>query len=210
MFQSKPKLSLPTWFVNPLRIKRRSFIHSLNRLWFWVEPVKFPGIFLLVLSITLVILGFNYAFWTDMSKGIFIEAVGAAMDILIFGILLAFASFLGEKRREIRRQQDVIDDFKKWNSDEARYRIAGAVRRLIRLNRTSINFSGIELCDFSFPGHDIKNIAGSIFYDGTWGTLGSQDKVHLERVDFMNTDCRNVIFSKFNPFSGFNFGDYIR
>ena len=32
--------------------------------------------------------------------------------------------------------------------------------------------------------------------------MGSRDKVVLENVDFISVDCRNVIFSKFNPVGG--------
>ena len=53
------------------------------------------------------------------------------------------------------------------------------------------------MSDFSFGDHDIKNIAGSRFYDGTWG--GRRSRMVLERVDFSRVDCRDIVFSAFNP-----------
>ena len=141
----------------------------------------------------------------EIFRGIYIEATGAAMDIIVFGIVLALFVYYTNLRRErtldIARQKELIDDFKKWNVDEARYRIAGALRRLNRLRCTKLDFSGLELSDFSFEWHEIESIEGSTFYDGSWGTLSRRDKVTLERVDFAGLDCTNVVFSKFNPFS---------
>lgn len=142
----------------------------------------------------------------EILPGVYIEATGAVMDIVVFGIVLALLSLWTNRNRErtldITRQKELIDDFKKWNSDEARHRIAGAIRRLNRLYCTTIDFSGIELSDFSFEWNDIHSIEGSTFYDGSWGTGSRKDRVVLEDVDFATVDCRNVVFSKFNPFGG--------
>ena len=93
----------------------------------------------------------------------------------------------------------MIDDFKKWDSEEGRYRIAGAVRRLNRLGRTSIDFVGMEMSEFSFPAQDIDSIAGSKFYLGTWGPESSDARAVLTKVNFSRVDCSNVIFSAYQP-----------
>lgn len=140
-------------------------------------------------------------FWS----GLFVEFNGMLFDIVVFGVLISLFMRATERRREVRRQQEIVDDYKKWDSEEARFRIAGAIRRLIELGRTDIDFGGIELTDFSFRRHDIKSIKGSVFYDGTWGEMGSRDNVVLDRVSFSSLDCRAVVFSRFNPFVGFKF-----
>ncbi len=141
----------------------------------------------------------------EISRGIYIEATGALMDIVVFGFVLALLALWTNRRRErslsITRQKELVDDFKKWDADEARHRIAGALRRLNHLGSTKIDFSGLELSDFSFGWHEIESIEGSTFYDGSWGTRSGKDRVTLERVDFTKVDCRNVVFSKFNPFA---------
>lgn len=133
---------------------------------------------------------------------VWVEFVGLTFDV--FFILIIFASFeyRRQKAQDLRRQQEIVDDYKKWDSEEAKFRIAGAIRRLNRLGKTAIDFGGIELREFSFRRHDIKSINSSTFYDGTWGELGSRDNVILEKVDFSHVDCRGVVFSKFNPFGG--------
>ena len=85
---------------------------------------------------------------------------------------LALVIVRRDRRRETVSQHELIDDFKKWDSEEARHRIAGAVRRLNRLGQTAIDFVGMETTGLSFPAHDIGSIAGSAFYAGAWGSAG--------------------------------------
>lgn len=180
------------------------FVLWLRREFF--EYTILLSVLVLVVGLSLVITLYRTrpelqdGFW----PGVFIEFNGMLFDIAVFGILIAFFLRAAERRREVHRQQELIDDYKKWDNDEAKFRIAGAIRRLIRSGKTDIDFGGIELRDFSFRRHDIKSIKGSIFYDGTWGEMGSRDNVKLEKIDFDFVDCRDVIFSKFNPFDGFN------
>lgn len=131
-----------------------------------------------------------------------VEFIGLTYDIFFILVLFAFFDHRRQGWLDARRQQEIIDDYKKWNSEEAKFRIAGAIRRLVRAGKTNIDFGGIELRDFSFRGHDIKSIRGATFYDGTWGTSGRRDQVVLEDVDFTFVDCRQVTFSRFNPLSG--------
>ena len=156
-------------------------------------------ILFVLMVIVLFVVGKSYVDKEGMWEGVYVEAAGATMDIVIFGIIIAILVRLRERNREISRQEELIDDFKKWDSEEARHRIAGAVRRLNRSGRTAINFAGIELSDFSFRRHDIENIAGSTFYDGSWGTMGSRDCVVLTNVRFTSVDCAKVVFSACEP-----------
>jgi uncharacterized protein YjbI with pentapeptide repeats len=168
------------------------------------DVILYSFIILLVLGTVSAIL---FQGWPELRKdywsGIFFEFHGLIFDIAVFGVLIAFFIRITERRREIRHQQETIDDFKKWDSDEAQFRIAGAIRRINRLGKTNIDFAGIELKDFSLRRHDITSIRGSVFYDGTWGSMGSRDRVVLERMDFSSVDCRDVVFSLLNPLSGF-------
>lgn len=170
--------------------------------WFGPIPIAIAIAAVLVLLLRVLAVWYGGA-PGEILRGIYIEAGGAVMDIVVFGIVLAALAAMTSRRREITRQMELIDDYKKWNSDEARYRIAGAIRRLNELNRTEIDFSGIELSDFRFRWLEIESIAGSTFYDGSWGTWSGKDKVTLTDVDFCAVNCRNVLFSKFDPLSGF-------
>ena len=63
-------------------------------------------------------------------QGVFIEAAGAVMDLVVFGVVIGVVVVRRDRWREVRSHQEQIDDYKKWDSEEARHRIAGAVRAL--------------------------------------------------------------------------------
>ena len=183
---------------NLWRAAHRSMGAARRRVSEWLDhPVVFALWLVAIAVVMLTLLRGWYDGWDGLWQGVFVEATGATMDLAVFGILIALVAGRRERNREIRSQEDLIDDFKKWGSEEARYRIAGAVRRLNRLGRTAIDFTGIEMSDFSFGNHDIKSIVGSRFCEGAWG--GSRERMVLERVDFSLVDCRDVVFSAFNP-----------
>ena len=165
----------------------------------WMDPpVRFVSVLVVAGGAVLWVASHWYSQWGDMWQGVYVEGAGAVMDLVVFGIIIGVMVGRVERRRQISSQQELIDDFKKWDSEEARYRIAGAVRRLNRLGRTSINFVGMEISAFSFRDHDIESIAGSKFYVGALG-LGSRARALLRGVDFSFVDCSSVVFSAFNP-----------
>lgn len=149
-------------------------------------------------GIYLALPDFRDGYWS----GVFVEATGFFLDLVFFGIVLALIVHWRDKKLEGRRYQEEIQDFKHWDTEEGRLRIAGAIRRLGRLGKTDIDFRGIKLSDFSFKGNDIQSIRGSTFYDGEWGTLTSREEVSLKGIDFGFMDCSKVTFSRFNPFHG--------
>ena len=182
---------------------RRWLDHGRRWLEEWIDAqVRFVAVVAGIGFAMVWIAGRWYGAWGEVWRGIYVEGTGALMDLVVFGIIIGVMVGRWERRRQIRSHQELIDDFKKWDSEEARYRIAGAVRRLNRLGRTSIDFVGMEVRGFAFRHHDIRSIAGSKFYVGAWGTLGSQERTVLEDVNFSYVDCRDVVFSALNPFAG--------
>lgn len=132
------------------------------------------------------------------------EMAGVTMDV--FFVLIVFASFefRRERQQSIERQQETIDDYKRWNVPEAHLRIAGAMRRLQKLGVHRFDLSGLLLTDYSFARSGIKSLAGSIFYDGSWGDPHSDATVQLRNVSFDYVNCRDVTFSPFEPFDWVN------
>ncbi len=170
----------------------------------WINPqVRFAAVVATVGLVVVWSTGRWYDSWGDVWQGTFVEGIGALMDLVVFGVIIGVMVGRRERAREMRSHQELVEDFKKWDSEEARYRIAGAVRRLNRLGRTSIDFVGLELRKFAFRQHDITSIAGSKFYVGAWGVQDSQNRTVLLEVDFSNVDCSDVVFSALNPFVGF-------
>jgi uncharacterized protein YjbI with pentapeptide repeats len=102
-------------------------------------------------------------------------------------------------------QHDIIEDYKGWDSEEARFRLAGAIRRLNKMGVDAINLSGARISDFSFSRNNIASLAGSTFFDGIWGEAIGESSVVLKKVDFSHVNCRSVTFSPYDPFSGLDF-----
>ncbi len=128
------------------------------------------------------------------------EVGGMALDVFV--ILIVYETHQGRRahKAEIARQHEIIDDYKRWDADEGRLRIAGAIRRLNRQRIYNVDLSGAILSDFAFASAGIKRLTGSTFYDGTWGEPHRQTEVSLTRVSFDWVECNDVLFSPYDPF----------
>ena len=177
----------------------RSRINDTKRwLVHWTVPqVWFASILALAGLCVVWIASPQYGGWSEIRQGVYVEGTGALMDLVVFGVIITIMVHLRERKQKISSQLELIDDFKKWDAEEGRYRIAGAVRRLNRLGRTAIDFVGLEMSEFSFRAQDIRSIAGSKFYLGQWYPPSSHVRALLRNVDFEQVDCSNVIFSAY-------------
>jgi hypothetical protein len=173
-----------------------NLVNYLKIIWSSAKPIWVTIIVLLVLATSLLLLRRSYFFFGDISQGIYIEAWGSVIDIFIIGIILALFTRTHNKKERIQRYIEEIEDFKKWDTEEARLRFAGNIRRLAKLGRTDIDFSGLVLCNFSFYSNDIENIRGAIFSLGLRLDKMSKNSTKLENVDFTHVDCSDVTFSK--------------
>lgn len=190
--------------INPYEMFRASPLwqQAIERRWrsFWFDS-NLPY----ALGLLIVCAGITVFWWairhTDPDD-LWSEMGGMTLDVLF--ILVIFAGFEGrrERRQEIARQMETIDDHKRWDSEEARVRLAGAIRRLNRLQITSLDLSGARLTDFSFRLETIPSLAGSTFFNGDWGMMLGDASVTLTKVDFGNISCASVTFSPFDPLSG--------
>lgn len=69
-------------------------------------------------------------------NGILIEAHGMIFDIIVIGILVTVISKSREKRIEIKRYLEEIDDYRWWKSQDASQRISGIIRRVNNRSKT--------------------------------------------------------------------------
>ncbi|WP_218054315.1 pentapeptide repeat-containing protein [Phenylobacterium immobile] len=127
------------------------------------------------------------------------ELGGMTLDVFV--ILVVYEAFAQRRARteSIERQLETIDDYKRWDAEEARLRIAGALRRLAALSVSKVAFAGLRLSDFDFAEHGIRSLAGSTFYDGDWGNPHNVSGIRMQRVDLSHLDCSRVEFSPFEP-----------
>jgi uncharacterized protein YjbI with pentapeptide repeats len=178
---------------------------SIQRKWrvFSKETNFAFAIFLLVLCFSITILwrllfpSFYPDLWPEMG--------GMTLDVLFILIIFAFFEHGRSRSQFIDRQKETIDDYKRWDDPEARVRIAGAIRRLNRESVFSVDFSGAQISDFSFPRSGIGRLTGSRFYDGSWGEPLRETGVTLKRVVFDHVNCKEVEFSPYDPFEALSF-----
>jgi len=168
----------------------------LRWIWRWIEPI-WPAL-AVVITLGLALLRLRPAFPTfgDLDKGIYIAAWGTFFDVLLVAVILVLFEAVRQRRDRIERHLEEIDDYKKWDSEEARLRIAGSIRRLARLGKTDIDFGGLILRNFSFKDQDIQSLAGATFSEGLRLDRMSKNNTQLENIDFSFVDCSSVVFSR--------------
>jgi len=182
--------------------KSKSWRQKIGLAWGkFSRETNFPVVLGLLVFCLVVAVGWRI--WIpEFFSDLWVEFCGLIFDIVF--ILLIFSSFEHRRQKILQRQtqHDIIEDYKRWDSEEARFRLAGAIRRLNKMGVTGINLSGARISDFSFSHNNISSLKGSTFYDGTWGERVGDGSVVLKKVDFSDVDCWSVVFSPYDPFSG--------
>ncbi len=125
----------------------------------------------------------------DFLEGVSVESFGMLMDLFILGFMFHHFKEKGDKRKEeeekenerqlkIERYKEEIDDFRGWESDEAKFRIVGILKRLKKITDEKINltrcyFSGLNKLDLDFSN--------------TSCDVTQFNKVELRKSNFSNT-----------------------
>jgi len=125
------------------------------------------------------------AYDKEFIRDVLVEAHGMLFDILIIGTFIFALHTLLESRREkkrnIQRWREEIDDFRYWESDEAKFRILGNIKRLNRNGITDINLSecflkNVDLSRAHLKGADLSG-------------------AHLEEADLRGTNLERARLS---------------
>lgn len=142
---------------------------------------------------------YNKQFFNSILAG----AHGTLLNLFVIGIIILWLNKIGEKRTEIRRYQEELDDFRGWQSEEAARRIRGIIKRLNNLGVTRINLSfaflpNMNLKNFNFQGSDLSHadlqeayLQGAILSD-TSLRYAKLVGAHLNNVDLTNADLKGA------------------
>lgn len=84
-----------------------------------VNPLFTAVLAFLIAGTVIGILSRTFYASGDFREGILVESHGMLLDILVFGILILWLNRIGEKRLEIRRYEEEINDYRDWTGDEA-------------------------------------------------------------------------------------------
>ncbi len=152
-----------------------------------------------LLIVCFAILGGWRLYFPDVQIDLRVEFWGLIFDIFFILIVFSFFEYRRQRSQNIQHQQEIIDDYKRWDSPEAHFRIAGAIRRLNKQGIFALDLAGIRLTNFSFSKCEIGDITGSTFYDGTWGKPLLDKSIELTNVSFDHVECCSVQFSPYEP-----------
>jgi hypothetical protein len=135
--------------------------------------------------------------WHDLK----VEANGMIFDLFVFGILLSIYEALREKKEKIERLHEEIDDYREWPEKEAKFRLMGSVRRLIREGENKLNLRNCYLEETRFADwnlsnthFDMANLLQAKFYQTV--LIGSTfQEANLKNAAFYNVDLTGANFS---------------
>ena len=111
------------------------------------SPIKTAfAIGIIATAIVLVTIIATKSYMADgFRDNVLVESIGMLLDIFVIVIVLQWLDKLREKKQQIARWHEEIDDFRDWNSEDARVRIVGLIKRLNKLGVTDIDLSYAHL-----------------------------------------------------------------
>ncbi len=134
-------------------------VDRLRFLWTWLftEIIGNAVLALVIASILVVSISWAAGFYTDgWLSNVLAEAHGMVLDILVIGVGITLLNKLSQKNQDIKRYKEEIDDFRRWESDEAAHRIAGSVRRLNNLGVSNIDLRHCFLQNTKLEGAKLE------------------------------------------------------
>lgn len=112
--------------------------------WMVAHKVRFFLVVGVLVSITILFL--DYLFLNTSNKAdVIVEAHGMLFDIVLFGIILTVYETITDRKGKVERYREEIMDFLGWESEEAKYRIVGNIKRLNRLKVHNIKLNSAYL-----------------------------------------------------------------
>jgi len=155
------------------------------------EVVQSTVIFIFFAIIIFIITYFTINFeWKD----VLVEGYGFLLDMLVFGIFILWLNKKKERSLLIKSYENEIDDFRNWESDEAKHRIAGCIKRLNREGVTRIDCSfcflkGVNLSKAELQVSDFSgaNLEGAIL-----------ENVNFEEAIFFGTNLKGANLNNVN------------
>jgi uncharacterized protein YjbI with pentapeptide repeats len=124
------------------------------------------------------------------------SANAMVFDLLVFGVLVAWFSKIGEKRREVQQYMNEIDDFRDWPEQVAAHRIRGNIRRL---NQSGVSQMNLKKCYLVDANLENVKLSGSELWKANFAKCdlenGQLDGCDMWSTDFTNAILRNVNLS---------------
>lgn len=174
-----------------MKSKLSAIIDSLKSPEIRISLIAFVIILVVVEFLTLVVFRDDQG----LIKDILVEAHGLVFDVFVFGVIIAIYIQRLENQRDIKRYEEEIEDFRHWESEEAKFRIIGNLKRLEKRKKVQINISkcylrGSILERLSFIKINAKN---TDFTDSRFRNIKFTNG-DLTNSDFSNSFLENISF----------------
>jgi len=136
----------------------------------------------------------------EFLEGITVEAFGMLFDILILGFIFSIFYNLAERKINIERYLEEIDDLRGWDEKEAMYRNMGNIKRLARLGieYKKLDFHDCYLAGANLNGADLMgaNFKGAILTRAklrdTKFNNANLDNAILDNAELYNANLKKV------------------
>lgn len=132
--------------------------------------------------------------WHD----ILVEAHGLVFDLIVFGVVITIFEYFRNRRENIKRYQENIQDYSGWQSDEAKHLIVSNINRLHDLGIRTFYLSesylkGANLGDFDMSGSVMAfcNLENASFVRSNLNSVNLV-AANLSNVYFTNTCLQNA------------------
>ncbi len=152
---------------------------------------------------------------TEILENVRIEYIGFGFDLILLGLIQSILFQRHQRKQDIKRWKEEIDDFRGWNEKEATYRIVGLIRRLSAAKEHAldlshcylryatlkgINLSGSNLSDAKLDGAELE---GATLNDCNFERASLQGSnladAKLKRSNLRNTILQTLVYSNEDP-----------
>ncbi|MFQ6028318.1 MAG: pentapeptide repeat-containing protein, partial [Dehalococcoidia bacterium] len=155
-----------------------------------VACIVFLGATVIVVAFTLILTLIISSFGYDLEflESVLAEAHGMLLDILVISIFIVWLTRRGDKLKETMRYRDEIDDFRRWESEEAAHLIVRNVKRLNDNGVTDIDLSSCYLVKADLGGFDLT---GGKLAEAKAGEANLRD-TKLVKADLRKADLKGA------------------
>lgn len=112
---------------------------NIKSILYTSEITKYVFLLVIAMSLILPLAWQKIIEQREFREGILVESFGMLLDIIFLGIVLTFFQKIQQKRIEIKRNLEDIEDFRYWDEREGTLKISGIIRRLNNLGITKID-----------------------------------------------------------------------
>ena len=136
--------------------------------------------------------------------GVLVETFGFLMDVVFLGIFIVVFNGFRERKKQIERYKEEIDDYRGWNEKEATYRIVGLIRRLNKLKVYNIDLS---LCFLVGSDLSFTHLSSASFILANLNEVNFSQinlaKANLVKANFSDAILSHAILSEANLIEAF-------